>query len=85
MPFPGACGRRRLLSRQRLGAGLGKIQRDAYLRSQPLTLDDAGRYAKGSLTFRQGQYLVRLIAFEDTPEIATAPTALAHPLSGKLK
>ena len=52
--------------------------------SQPLTMGDAGRYAKGSLTFRQGPYFVRLVAYEDTPEIATALTALAHALSRKL-
>jgi hypothetical protein len=53
--------------------------------SQPLTLGDAGRYAKGSLTFRQGPYFVRLVAFEDSPEIAAALTALARALSGKLR
>ncbi len=51
---------------------------------QPLTLGDVGRYAKGSLTFRQGPYFVRLVAFEDSPEIATALTALARALSVKL-
>jgi len=52
--------------------------------SQPLTLGDACRHAKGSLTFRQGPYFVRLVAFEDSPEIATALTALARALSNKL-
>jgi polyferredoxin len=52
--------------------------------SQPLALGDAGRYAKGSLTFRQGPYFVRLVAFEDSPEIAKALADLAHVLSGRL-
>jgi hypothetical protein len=52
--------------------------------SQPLTLGDSARYAKGSLTFRQGPYFVRLVAFQDSPEIAAALTALARALSGKL-
>ena len=49
--------------------------------SQPLALGDAGRYAKGSLTFRQGPYFVRLVAYEDSPEIAAALAALARTLS----
>jgi hypothetical protein len=52
--------------------------------SQPLTLGDAGRYAKGSLTFRQGPYFVRLVAFEDTPEIARGLKDLAAALSSRL-
>jgi hypothetical protein len=52
--------------------------------SQPITMGDAGRYAKGSLTFRQGPYFVRLVAYEDSPEMATALTALARALGGKL-
>jgi len=49
--------------------------------SQPLALGDAGRYARGSLTFRQGLYFVRLVAYEDSPEISTAMTALAFSVS----
>ena len=49
--------------------------------SQPLTLGDAGRYAKGSLTFRQGPYFVRLVAFEDSPEIAKGLAELANAIS----
>jgi hypothetical protein len=52
--------------------------------SQPLALGDASRYAKGSLTFRQGPYFVRLVAYEDSPEIATALTALAFAVSNRL-
>jgi hypothetical protein len=52
--------------------------------SQPLTLGDASRYAKGSLTFRQGPYFVRLVAYEDSPEIALAMEALAFAVSTQL-
>ena len=52
--------------------------------SQPLTLGDAGRYAKGSLTFRQGPYFIRAVAFEDSPEIAKGLTELAHAISNRL-
>jgi len=49
--------------------------------SQPLTIGAASRYAKGSLTFCQGPYFVRLVAYEDSPEISTAMSALAFSVS----
>jgi hypothetical protein len=52
--------------------------------SQPLTMGDAARYAKGSVTFRQGPYFVRLVAFEDSPEIAKGITDLASAVSSRL-
>jgi hypothetical protein len=52
--------------------------------SQPITMGDAGRYAKGSLTFRQGLYFVRLVAYEDSPEIAKGLTELASAVSSRL-
>ena len=52
--------------------------------SQPITMGDAGRYAKGSLTFRQGPYFIRLVAFEDTLEIAKGLTDLANAVSSRL-
>lgn len=52
--------------------------------SQPLTLGEASRYAKGSLTLRQGPYFVRAVAFEDSPEIANGLTDLAHAISNRL-
>ena len=52
--------------------------------SQPLTMGDASRYAKGSLTFRQGRYFVRLVAYEDSPEIAKGVTDLARAISSRL-
>jgi hypothetical protein len=52
--------------------------------SQPITMGDAGRYSKGSLTFRQGPYFVRLVAYEDSPGIAKGLTDLAHAVSSRL-
>ena len=52
--------------------------------SQPISMGDAGHYAKGSLTFRQGPYFVRLVAFEDTPEIAKGLNDLAAAVSSRL-
>ena len=52
--------------------------------SQPITMGDAGRYAKGSLTFRQGPYFVRIVAYEDSPDVAKGLTELAHAVSTRL-
>jgi len=52
--------------------------------STPLALGDAGRYAKGCLTFHQGPYFVRLVAYVDSLEMAKALEALARAVSGKL-
>ncbi len=53
--------------------------------SESLAMGDAGRYAKGSLTFRQGPYFVRLVAYEDSPDIETALSALAFSVSIHLR
>jgi hypothetical protein len=66
-------------------AGTRKIyDSESAVGSQSLAMGDAGRYAKGSLTFRQGPYFVRLVAYEDSPQMATALTTLASALSDKL-
>jgi len=52
--------------------------------SQAVTIGDAGRYSKGSLTFRQGPFFVRLVAYEDSPEIAKGLTDLARAVSGRM-
>ncbi|MGA3326309.1 MAG: DUF6599 family protein [Terriglobia bacterium] len=67
------------------GAGARKIyDSESAVGSQPLTIGDAGRYAKVSLTFRQGPYFVRLVAYEDSSEMVKALEALARALSAKL-
>ena len=49
--------------------------------SEKLTIGDASRYAKGSLTFCQGPYFVRLVAYQDAPDQETALSALAFSVS----
>jgi hypothetical protein len=52
--------------------------------SRPVPLGDVGRLYKGSLTLRQGRYFVRLVAYEDTPEVPQALVALGRAIAGKL-
>jgi hypothetical protein len=52
--------------------------------SQPVEIGEAGRLSKGSLTFHQGLYFVRVVAYEDSPEIAKALTELARAVSSRL-
>jgi hypothetical protein len=47
-------------------------------------IGEAGRLAKGSLTFHQGVYFVRLVAYEDSPEVAKALTELARAICSRL-
>ena len=60
-------------------------QSEASEGSTTLAIGDAGRIAKGSLTFRKGPYFVRLVAFADSPEIAQALTNLARAISDRLE
>jgi hypothetical protein len=52
--------------------------------SQPVEIGEAGRLSKGNLTFHQGPYYVRVVAYEDSPGVAQALTELAHALSSRL-
>ncbi|MGO9271582.1 MAG: DUF6599 family protein [Terriglobia bacterium] len=52
--------------------------------SQPVPLGDAARLYKGSLILRQGRYFVRLVAYEDAPEVADALVSLGRAIAGKL-
>jgi hypothetical protein len=49
--------------------------------SEKLTIGDASRYAKGSLTFCEGPYFVRIVAYQDAPDLETAMSALAFSVS----
>ncbi len=65
--------------------GAQKIfESEPALRSQPLALGDAGRISKGTLAFREGPYLVRLVAYQDAPEAGDALTALARAIEKRL-
>jgi len=66
-------------------AGAKKIyDSESAAGSEPVTLGDSARYAKGSLTFRQGPYFVRLVAYEDSPEIAKGLNDLARAVRSRL-
>ena len=52
--------------------------------SQPLALGDAGRSARGMVTFRQGSYFVRIVAYGDWQDNAPALSELARAVSQNL-
>lgn len=52
--------------------------------SQPLLIGDAGRRSQGNVTFRQGPYFVRLVAYDDSPGMAQGLVDLARAMSGRL-
>jgi hypothetical protein len=47
-------------------------------------LGDAARLYTGSLTLRRGRYFVRLVAYENGPEVPQALVALARAIASKL-
>ena len=49
-----------------------------------ISLGDAGIAYEQSVTFRKGPYLVRIVAYEDTPGTQQALIALAHGVEAKL-
>ncbi len=60
---------------------LGKSQsKDA----KTVSVGDAGIAYAQSVTFRKGPYLVRIVAYEDTPGAQQALIALAHGVEAKL-
>ena len=52
--------------------------------SQNPTLGDAARLFSQSLIFRKGPYLVRMVAYQESPQIAPAMLALGHAMETKL-
>lgn len=52
--------------------------------SQPLELGDSGRLYGASLIFRKGPYLVRLVAYKQSPEAGKALAELARGIERKL-
>jgi hypothetical protein len=53
--------------------------------SQSIPLGDAARLYNGSLTFRKGRYFVRLVAYQNAPEISQALVALGRAISIRLE
>jgi len=52
--------------------------------AQTPTLGDAARLYSQSLTFRKGPYLVRLVAYQESPQLPSALLDLGHALESKL-
>jgi len=52
--------------------------------SQSVAVGDAARLYGQMLVFRKGPYLVRLVAYQDTPELREKMIALAHAIERKL-
>jgi hypothetical protein len=52
--------------------------------SQNPALGDAARLFSQSLIFRKGPYLVRMVAYQESPQIAPAMLALGHAMETKL-
>lgn len=53
--------------------------------SRPLPLGEEGRLYEASLTFRQGRYFVRLVAYEEASQVSQALVELARAIEGKLR
>ena len=52
--------------------------------SQPLAIGDAGRLYRASLVFRKGPYFVRLVAYQDAPEVGKALGELGRAIERRL-
>jgi len=52
--------------------------------SQPVALGDAARLYGASLSFRKGRYLVRVVAYKQSPEVGKALVELARGIEKKL-
>jgi polyferredoxin len=53
--------------------------------SRPMALGDGGRSYGQSVTFRRGAYFVRLVAYEDAPQVEQALMSLGRTIEGNLE
>jgi hypothetical protein len=53
--------------------------------SQPVAIGEGARLFGASMIFREGQYLVRMVAYEQTPEVGKALVELARGIERKLE
>ena len=60
------------------------FESEASPASQPLTLGDRARISKGSLLFIRGRFYVKLVAFEEAPEVAEGLKKLGEAIERKL-
>jgi len=64
--------------------GARKILETGTSDAKPIQLGDAGVAYAQSIIFRKGPRLVRIVAYESTPDTAQALLALAHGVEAKL-
>jgi hypothetical protein len=65
-------------------AGARKILETGTSDAKPIQLGDAGMQYAQSIIFRKGSSLVRIVAYESTPDAPQALLALAHAVEAKL-
>ena len=53
--------------------------------SQPLSLGDAGRHYGSSLIFRRGRYFVRLVAYQEAPQMPQDLVDLGRAIEARLR
>jgi len=53
--------------------------------SKPAQIGEAGRLSRASLTFHSGPYFVRLVAYEEAPELPDALMALGQAIEKRLE
>lgn len=66
------------------GAARTIFEADPAGNAKMIQLGDAARAYSQSLTFRQGPYLVRIVAYEDTPETSQALQQLGQGIEKRL-
>lgn len=70
----------------RNASGARKIlESESAVGSQPISLGDAGRLYGASLTFRRGRYFVRLVAYQEAPQMPQDLVELARAIDNKLR
>jgi hypothetical protein len=66
--------------------GAGKLlAAESSQGSKPASVGEEARLFPASLVFRKGQYLVRVVAYEETPEIGKALLALGEAIEKRLQ
>ena len=65
-------------------AGARRILETGTSDAKPIQLGDAGMQYAQSIIFRKGPSLVRIVAYESTPDTPQALLALAHAIEAKL-
>jgi len=70
----------------RNAAGARKIlESESAEGSQPLSLGDAGRHYGASLIFRRGRYFVRLVAYQEAPQMPQDLEDLGRAIEARLR